>query len=609
MKKYALVWIGLLLIMTIGSILFFRSEIFLASMAPVSDEDGQEVAILSTEYEGTGNTLRLYVVEGEDRMAEDFAGQLDYAARYSRIKLERASPGEIAGIEPDPYTGLLVSGTAINELDVPAIRRFAELGGRVFIANSFYFSKEWEELLGVETRGGYESFKGMTFNRELFPGYPDFPADTEAFTHSSIQVNLKDTADVWIEAEGNPVFWMNPVGEGKVGMWNSAILTGKMSRGLMIQSLSVLFPAFVSSQAGTEVVYIDDFPAPVPAGTLEGTNLLDQTVSVRDFYKHYWWPDIEAMMDKYGIKLTSGSIITYEDEVNGPFKNMEDSIRQPYVYYGRSLLRQGGEIGYHGYNHQPLVLKNTHVDPQLGYNYWPDENSMRRAVRELKGNVETFFPKQTIETYVPPSNIIDETGIRVLAEELPELRTIASLYIGSSQNGSLIQEFEYDGTYENVFHYPRVTSGYSLSLTDQFQMADVMAHVGIVSHFVHPDDVLDDYRSDGRTWKELSGDYEDLLKNVRTWYPQLKSVTQKEATAAMKAYLQSDVEATFSDGMISIACKGVPETASLLIRLEDGKGLKTGEFEEAEVLEAAEGLYSVRMKKPAAELEILEVER
>ena len=32
---------------------------------------------------------------------------------------------------------------------------------------------------------------------------------------------------------------------------------------------------------------------------------------------------------------------------------------EQFRYFGGLLLRQGGEIGYHGYNHQPLCLTDT----------------------------------------------------------------------------------------------------------------------------------------------------------------------------------------------------------------------------------------------------------
>ncbi|OES44565.1 DUF2194 domain-containing protein [Domibacillus iocasae] len=606
-----LVWIsGGVLLLAVAAILFFRSDYFVRSAKSEASPARQSFQILTADNKSNqGETIQLYVISGEGDLGAKVGENLAYASGYAHIQTLPLDEDEIDEIEPSPYNAIFVSGDHLQDLSVEKLSRFVEEGGRLFVANSFYYQDEWLDLLGISEMGEFITAKGLTFEKSLFPGYPEVPVDSNLFTHSSVQVELDETTtDLWMSAQSNPVFWTNDFGEGKAAVWNTAVLNEKSARGLMVQSVGLLFPSFVSAQVGTEIVYIDDFPSPVPEGSLSGTSLIDEEISVRDFYKHYWWRDIEKMIEKYGIKITSGTIATYENNVNPPFKEMTEAVRRPYIYYGRTLLGHKGEIGYHGYNHQPLVTAGTYIDPELGYVPWPDQQSMGEAVKKLKETVAHFFPNEKIETYVPPSNIIDREGIDVLVKELPELKTIASLYTGSESNGSFIQEFEYDETYPELYHYPRVTSGYSLDNSATFTMADAMAHIGTISHFIHPDDVLDPFRSKNSSWAKMAFKYERLLQDVRKWYPFLTSVTQREATAAIKAYQKSKITRTYTDESIFISYDKVPSTTSLLVRVEEGKELEEGTFSYGKVIKLSEGLYNVQLKEAEAEINIMEVQ-
>ena len=56
------------------------------------------------------------------------------------------------------------------------------------------------------------------------------------------------------------------------------------------------------------------------------------------------------------------------------------------------LLRQGGEIGFHGYNHQPLVLPNTDYKGLYAYRQWPSEEAITAAMEELIEFQQTVLP-------------------------------------------------------------------------------------------------------------------------------------------------------------------------------------------------------------------------
>ena len=70
---------------------------------------------------------------------------------------------------------------------------------------------------------------------------------------------------------------------------------------------------------------------------------------------------------------------------------VEQEDVQRFQYFGNMLLHQGGELGYHGYNHQPLSLSNVDYANILPYKTWEsyecNEKSHDRADTVWKRDV------------------------------------------------------------------------------------------------------------------------------------------------------------------------------------------------------------------------------
>ena len=110
--------------------------------------------------------------------------------------------------------------------------------------------------------------------------------------------------------------------------------------------------------------------------------------------------DISEELD---IKYTGVAIGTYQNKVTPPFENFTGKNRNTYLLFGRELLSHGGEIGIHGYNHQPLLLPPDPVDKALEYVPWNSKEDMERSLDALQRLVYNFFPNEKLKTYVPPS--------------------------------------------------------------------------------------------------------------------------------------------------------------------------------------------------------------
>ena len=160
--------------------------------------------------------------------------------------------------------------------------------------------------------------------------------------------------------------------------------------------------------------YIDDFPSPVPGGNSTYIQE-DYGMSIEEFYTQVWWNQIYELAEKYNIRYTGLVIENYSDQVEGPFPRNRDTQR--FQYFGNMLLRQGGEIGYHGYNHMPLCLVGFDYQGDYdSYNLWESYEDMAEAMRELHAFCTELFPEESFRVYVPPSNILSEEGRKMLAE-------------------------------------------------------------------------------------------------------------------------------------------------------------------------------------------------
>ena len=78
----------------------------------------------------------------------------------------------------------------------------------------------------------------------------------------------------------------------------------------------------------------------------------------------------ERRLQRNTVKYTGVIIENYEDD-----KAMERITEQIWMcsawYFGNMILHQGGEPGYHGYNHQPLSLSNVDYGTVLPYKPGP----------------------------------------------------------------------------------------------------------------------------------------------------------------------------------------------------------------------------------------------
>ncbi|MCX0380446.1 DUF2194 domain-containing protein [Clostridium perfringens] len=368
--------------------------------------------------------------------------------------------------------------------------------------------------------------------------------DTE---NSSLKIELTKDSLVHMHADKDiPLLWEKNLENGKIIFSNGQFLSEKGNRGLLTGVLYRTGKNFIYPIINSKVFDIDDFPAPIPKNISE--NIFDEyKMNDQKFFTNIWWPDIVEICSKYNLKPTGYLIYNYQD-VTKDIENFEgDAYYESLITQGRNLFKIGGELGIHGFNHQPLRTEG-YKDDSLGYNSWKDYNTMVNAQIALNKFIHTIYPNYEVKGYVPPSNIISEEGISALKKGFPSVNVISSLYVVSKEDIAYEQEFSKGA--DGIYNFPRYSSGYDYEEFDRWMVYNGITINGVFSHFIHPDDILDPERNHGLSWEGLKKDFTKLMSEVYDNFKWLKSDTISQGVDALNEYLTTKSAFSYKENSI-----------------------------------------------------------
>lgn len=447
----------------------------------------------------------------------------------------------------------------------------------------------WLQIAGhklgiMDYAAEYQNYHAIRTEPEAMSLFSDIIFD-EAVDDYALAARLEGDCRVLMrtaDAAEIPLLWTRELGKGRIAVCNHSLIGGKDSRGYAAMTLSALEDALVYPIINAGLIFIDDFPAPQP----EGYDALIQQqfgMSIQSFYRNHWWPDMKGFARRHGVRYTGVLVETYNKTMEPPFvPDTEDHalIR----YYASELIQSGGEVGLHGYNHQPLCPDGWHyVDED--YDTWSSTENMTLAVKELMRYGKSFLPEASFSCYVPPSNYLSPEGQRVLVANVPALLAISGVYLPEDGVDALVQE--YHESPDGTVPVPRITSGFSMDSYQKMMAAGELHLHGIFSHFIHPDDVLDEERGALLGWEKMAEDFEEALELVNETYPALRWCTATEAAAAVQRYDRLGVAREWSGNRLTIRLTGFVDEAWLNLSAKEAPASVEG----AEVYEAGNGLW------------------
>ncbi len=367
-----------------------------------------------------------------------------------------------------------------------------------------------------------------------------------------------------------PLIWTTNYGDGKFVVDNFGLYE-KAMRGFFAASYSLMTDISVYPVINGSTFYLDDFPSQIPSGNSSYIQR-DYKTSIRDFYVNIWWPDMMNFADKYGIRYTGLAIECYDDAVDGTTSAAPD--KGTFLNFGNMLMRQGGEIGYHGYNHQPLCLGNCDYKGIYDYKTWESYSAMKNAFDTLIDFCDELFPGVEMSVYVPPSNLLSKEGKEFLMKEYPYIKTISGIYFEDDDlDFSCTQE--YDVLENGVVDQPRVVSGCKLTEFMELAVISELNFHFINNHFTHPDDALDPDRGAEVGWEKLKLHFDEYLNWVYSSAPTLRNFTGTEMSAAVQRYIAVTVSKEIKDNKMILKLGNFYDEAQLLVRFNEKEPVKT----------------------------------
>ena len=429
------------------------------------------------------------------------------------------------------------------------------------------YSSAIENRLGIVESNEYSYVDSIYINSDFMVGGGKAYAISDAYDSArTVRLNPQTTVTYASEGDANgiPLIWKASYGEGTFVV-NNFGMCDKAYRGFFAASLSLFGEVGLYPVINGSVFYLDDFPSQIPEGNSDYITR-DFGTTIRDFYINIWWPDMMNLCDKYGVKYTGLAIESYDDDIDGSTNAKPDTAT--FMNFGNMLLRKGGELGYHGYNHQPLCLGDKDYKGLYDYKTWQDVASMVTAFRHLVNLCDTLFPGVEMSVYVPPSNLMSIDGRNMLLQNFPQIRTLSGIYLpDDSLDFSLLQEFEVD---ENgIVDQPRIVSGCDM---DDFMTLAAMSELNmhyINSHFTHPDDALDPDRGAETGWRELRNRFDNYMNWLYSSAPKLRNLTGTETSAAVQRYVALVPEnQVFEDKMV-LTIGNFYDDAQFLVRFNE----------------------------------------
>lgn len=428
-------------------------------------------------------------------------------------------------------------------------------------------SSSLENKIGINASYGYSYVDSIYINEGFMLGGGKAFAVPDAYESArTIELNPDKTVvhAAIGKKDGVPLIWEATYGDGKFVVDNFG-MCDKAFRGFYAASLSLFNPVYLYPVINGSTFYLDDFPSQIPEGNSEYITR-DFGTTIRDFYINIWWPDMMNLSDKYGIKYTGLAIECYDDAIDGTTDADPDTAT--FLNFGNMLLRKGGELGYHGYNHQPLCLSNKDYKGIYDYKTWQNREAMVKAFSHLIDFCDELFPDTPMSVYVPPSNLLSEEGRQMLLDNFDEIKTLSGIYLPDDVlDFALLQEFDVD---ENgVVDQPRIISGCDI---DDFMTIGALSELNlhyVNDHFTHPDDALDPDRGAELGWKELRNRFEGYLQWLYTAAPNIRNFTGSELSAAVQRFVAVAPQTTITDDGMRIVIGNFYDNAQFMVRFNE----------------------------------------
>ncbi|RZJ30499.1 MAG: DUF2194 domain-containing protein, partial [Flavobacterium sp.] len=542
------------------------------------DDEKKEVALRTYSLPGmSSEPIVQFIVDPADQYSRDYAKDIQKTCDYTKMPfnaIDVATWNASPAIPKSTRVICILETKKLSQASLTKLTDFVATGGTLFVPFAGD-DKRAAFLFGFKPEAEFETdvkAKGFIFKVPVLPNLKNKTYSEESIHYgygkSNFGKNIRVLATALNDADF-PTIIENSIGKGKVVLYNTTLQFTKIDRGLLFSGVLKGLEGIPYPIANTSTIFLDDFPSPLYE-TKEEPVKSEMNLSISDFVRKVWWPDMENVAKKYKISYSAMICFDYKNKTEPPFlfdqwneSKMKENGR-PYStseWLANNVAKNGHELAFHGYNHVEF-LKGE----------WPNPQFISTALKaaQKKWQVSNFGAQPV--TYVPPSNHIDKNGVDYLHQGMPSIKYMCSLYLGALDDGGA-REFDFDPFNKNLFDYPRISSGFYMDTQMKFAHESLYLFTGIWTHFVHPDDIYqidrpgnlsqgDDelrnsknlgwHKTKGKDYGMLS-EFDGYLKELATTYPMIRYVNAGEAGKIVNDWRASKFSHSSEEGSYTVA--------------------------------------------------------
>lgn len=455
-------------------------------------------------------------------------------------------------------------------------------GGTIFILSNTEYNP-FNKISGINKINSFSGNQyGVNFKEKIFPGINSFSPGNTLISSSVLNVELDKKVNILAETDSKlPLIWENHFGNGKIIYINSTFFEANIVRGVMNQIISYGSDWYINPILNSKLIHIDDFPSPVPRYENE---IIKKSygMDTGDFFNKIWWKDMVALAERRNLIYSGFLIIDYNNDVrSSDMKEIPKITLLDIDKRARELLLYQGELGIHGYNHNPLVFEGDIDFKTLNYVPWENDSDIAAGLRNISSIIEELLGKNVkLYSYVPPSNILKNRGKEILLKSFPDLKTISSLFYGDEEKGAFVTEIGKDDEFPSIYTMPRFSSGFFYEKDDLWGIFNAIAVYGYMSHFVHPDDIISDDRGLGKDWSQLYKDFESTILEVEKRFPYFEPSTNSGLTQKYMNIEDIKIYSEKDNDTLKIGIENFRKPFSALVRIRDNdiKHISSGEY-------------------------------
>lgn len=489
------------------TLLFIGIVFLLHSCGKREDWSDLSFDLLKNEQEETFENLQPYALPGmsdqpvvltlldaKSKSSKAYSEAIQKSCDYTKLPF-RATDIDSWNTQPsiaESVRVVMIHNTKrVTEAGIPVLLDFVLRGGTVYVPFAVE-DHRFAFLLGFQSRANWETdttSKGWHYTTPVFPGMTGKKIGKEIPLFGFTSDNFSPSIKILATAANNPKYPTiieNPIGKGRVIFYNTSFDFTKIDRGFLFVGILKGIEGVPYSVANSCTLFLDDFPAPQYDIKAEPV-LTEMNKTTAEFVSDVWWPDMRKLAKEFDIPYAAMLTFDYRNKIVPPFTldqwnllktNKRDKVESLSDWLVDDVKNNGHEMAFHGYNHVSLTKK-----------LWANPKFIPMAINTVKKKWEINNYGRFPTTYVPPSNIIDPTGLKLLKESMPSLQFMCSLYLGEKPVGG-DREFDFDPYEKQFFNYPRISSGFYFSEDEEYTIQSLYLITGIWNHFVHPDDIF-----------------------------------------------------------------------------------------------------------------------